>query len=52
METHPDPDRAMSDGPNSMPLALMERLLTQLVQLDRVVKASDWLENELKGEKA
>jgi 2-dehydro-3-deoxyphosphooctonate aldolase (KDO 8-P synthase) len=50
METHPDPDNAMSDGPNSMPLAMMEPLLTQLVQLDRVVKESKLLENDLMGE--
>jgi len=39
METHPDPDRALSDGPNSWPLAKMKGLLTILQQLDHVVKA-------------
>ncbi|MCR9191636.1 MAG: 3-deoxy-8-phosphooctulonate synthase [Gammaproteobacteria bacterium] len=40
METHPDPDRALSDGPNSWPLDKMERLLTQLMALDAVYKQS------------
>jgi 2-dehydro-3-deoxyphosphooctonate aldolase (KDO 8-P synthase) len=40
METHPDPDKALSDGPNSWPLEGMESLLTQLLEIDRVVKAS------------
>jgi 2-dehydro-3-deoxyphosphooctonate aldolase (KDO 8-P synthase) len=35
METHPDPDRAMSDGPNAVPLGEMERLLTSLIALRR-----------------
>lgn len=38
METHPDPDKAMSDGPNSWPLHKMEALLQHLQQLDQVVK--------------
>jgi 2-dehydro-3-deoxyphosphooctonate aldolase (KDO 8-P synthase) len=38
METHPDPDRALSDGPNAWPLDRMEELLATLVELDRVVK--------------
>jgi 2-dehydro-3-deoxyphosphooctonate aldolase (KDO 8-P synthase) len=38
METHPDPDRALSDGPNSWPLNRMEDLLANLLELDRVVK--------------
>lgn len=40
METHPCPDQAKSDGPNSMPLAEMAGLLQQLQALDQVVKAS------------
>lgn len=40
METHPDPDNALSDGPNAWPLAQMEGLLETLIALDRVVKAS------------
>ncbi len=47
METHPNPAQALSDGPNSLPLAQMENLLTTLVALDRVVKASTLLENSL-----
>jgi 2-dehydro-3-deoxyphosphooctonate aldolase (KDO 8-P synthase) len=39
METHPDPDRAMSDGPNSGPLHRLEEILTTLVEIDRVVKS-------------
>lgn len=39
METHPDPDQALSDGPNSWPLDQMAPLLTQLKQLDAVIKA-------------
>ena len=38
METHPDPDKALSDGPNSWPLAKMKALLTHLVEIDAVVK--------------
>lgn len=39
LETHPDPDRALSDGPNMWPLARIETLLRKLVELDRVAKA-------------
>lgn len=38
LETHPDPDRALSDGPNMWPLDRMEELLTQLLEIDQVVK--------------
>ena len=38
METHPDPDEAMSDGPNAVPLGEMEGLLEILVAIDRAVK--------------
>jgi 2-dehydro-3-deoxyphosphooctonate aldolase (KDO 8-P synthase) len=38
LETHPDPDKALSDGPNMWPLDRMEELLTVLLDLDRVVK--------------
>lgn len=38
METHPDPVKALSDGPNSMKLSEMEALLTMLQNIDRVVK--------------
>jgi 2-dehydro-3-deoxyphosphooctonate aldolase (KDO 8-P synthase) len=46
METHPDPDRAPSDGPNQWPLAKMRELLETLIALDRTVKASSALELE------
>jgi 2-dehydro-3-deoxyphosphooctonate aldolase (KDO 8-P synthase) len=38
METHPDPDRAWSDGPSQWPLRRMEELLGTAVEIDRVVK--------------
>ena len=38
METHPDPDRALSDGPNAVPLGQIEDLLTTLKDLDAVSK--------------
>ncbi len=38
METHPDPDKALSDGPNAWPLGEMEALLSQLKALDTLVK--------------
>ena len=38
METHPEPDKALSDGPNAWPLGKMEALLTALIELDRTVK--------------
>ena len=39
METHPDPSKALSDGPNAWPLAEMESLLRTLIEIDSVVKA-------------
>lgn len=47
METHPNPAKAMSDGPNAVPLKHMKALLEQLVELDRVVKKQRLLENEI-----
>ena len=44
METHPCPEKALSDGPNSWPLARMASLLKTLVALDRAVKASGFEE--------
>ena len=38
METHPDPDKALSDGPNAWPLPQMSALLEQLIELDALVK--------------
>ena len=46
METHPDPARALSDGPNAVPLKHMATLLEQLVSLDRVVKSQPLLEED------
>ena len=51
METHPDPDKALSDGPNAWPLAMMEGLLETLVEIDRVVK-KNLAENQLRGNRA
>ena len=48
METHPDPDRALSDGPNAWPLGRMEALLQTLLELDRTVKAQPFIEDELR----
>lgn len=45
METHPDPAKALSDGPNAVPLKHMKALLTTLVELDRVTKKNGFLEN-------
>jgi len=47
METHPDPERAKSDGPNSWPLDRMRELLEILVTIDRAVKASKFIETTL-----
>jgi len=49
METHPDPARALSDGPNAWPLDLMQPLLETLVALDRVVKAQRFAEDQLEN---
>ncbi len=46
METHPNPECAKSDGPNSVPLARMHDLLASLVAIDRVVKSRAFLEND------
>ena len=47
METHPDPENALSDGPNSWPLDKMGELLETLLELDQVVKRRGFVENEL-----
>ncbi len=46
IETHPEPDKALSDGPNSWPLARMQRLLAKLVELDRITKSDRYEEEE------
>ena len=47
METHPDPSKALSDGPNAWPLGRMEPLLTTLAELDRIVKTNPFEESLL-----
>jgi 2-dehydro-3-deoxyphosphooctonate aldolase (KDO 8-P synthase) len=47
METHPDPERALSDGPNAWPLDRMELLLETLVAIDRTVKQAGFEEMQL-----
>lgn len=49
METHPDPDNALSDGPNAWPLDQLEGILGTLLELDAVCKKSDMPENALLG---
>ncbi|VAX07966.1 2-Keto-3-deoxy-D-manno-octulosonate-8-phosphate synthase [hydrothermal vent metagenome] len=44
METHPDPDQALCDGPNSWPLGDMQALLETLVELDTAVKKTGFIE--------
>ena len=44
METHPNPEQALSDGPNAWPLEHMQELLTVLKALDRSVKSTRLLE--------
>ncbi|MFZ5622790.1 MAG: 3-deoxy-8-phosphooctulonate synthase [Pseudomonadota bacterium] len=47
METHPDPARALSDGPNAWPLPRMAQLLETLKELDAVVKRHGFAEADL-----
>jgi len=47
METHPDPEKALSDGPNSWPLDRIQALLSVLQQIDHSVKSNGFIENEL-----
>ena len=47
METHPDPAKALSDGPNAVPLKHMKALLASLVELDRVTKRHGFLEQSI-----
>ena len=48
METHPKPDEALCDGPNSWPLHLMPELLDTLAELDRLVKRKGFVEEKVK----
>jgi 2-dehydro-3-deoxyphosphooctonate aldolase (KDO 8-P synthase) len=47
METHPDPERALSDGPNAWPLQRMRALLETLKSLDALVKRAGFPENQM-----
>lgn len=47
MESHPDPAKAMSDGPNAWPLPRMKALLATLLELDRLVKSGPLAETDL-----
>ena len=47
METHPEPDKALSDGANSWPLHKMEALLETLVAIDSTVKKQDFIDDSL-----
>jgi len=47
MECHPDPSKALSDGPNSWPLNKVKALLQQLMDIDAVVKSQPRLEDQL-----
>ncbi len=47
LETHKDPDEALSDGANSMPLNMMEGLLDTLLSIDRTVKSQRYLEDKI-----
>ena len=49
METHPDPAKALSDGPNAWPLGMMQGLLETLVELDRAVKKKGLAEMNVKS---
>jgi len=46
METHPEPDKALSDGPNAVPLDKIGELLETLIDIDNAVKKKDYLEAE------
>jgi len=47
METHPNPEQALSDGPNSWPLGRIRELLETLISLDRTVKSRGFIETRL-----
>ena len=48
METHPNPEKALSDGPNAWPLGLMPELLETLAGIDRMVKKNGFAEGKVK----
>jgi 2-dehydro-3-deoxyphosphooctonate aldolase (KDO 8-P synthase) len=45
METHPDPSKALSDGPNAWPLGKMRALLETMLELDAATKRGGFLES-------
>ena len=47
METHPNPEQALSDGPNSWPLGRMRDLLSVLLEIDASVKSKGFIEQQL-----
>ncbi len=47
METHPNPEKALSDGPNAWPLHLMKQLLETLQSIDALVKRAGFAEDQL-----
>ena len=47
IETHIDPDKALSDGPNSWPLERIPELLEMLTSIDQSVKKADYIENQI-----
>ena len=52
MESHPNPEQALSDGPNSWPLAMMAELLEELAAIDTLVKSRRFLETAAHGVQA
>jgi 2-dehydro-3-deoxyphosphooctonate aldolase (KDO 8-P synthase) len=46
-ETHPNPERALSDGPNAWPLGMMKELLETLKEIDALVKQRGFVENKV-----
>jgi 2-dehydro-3-deoxyphosphooctonate aldolase (KDO 8-P synthase) len=48
METHPNPEKALSDGPNAWPLGMMQELLETLLEIDRTVKKKGFAEEKVK----
>ena len=49
METHPNPSKALSDGPNAVPLGKMESLIEQLCEIDKIVKENRHFKNDVKA---
>ncbi len=49
METHPNPAKALSDGPNAWPLDRIEELLTNMQAIDKVIKSQTYLEETVKN---